>query len=106
MDCASTTTVAVSNPQIWERSMTTNDIDPVQVLTEVLLAADVHTEAGDDRVFCEQVAGTVVAAIRAHTDQGAELRAALGLELSETTRVGKHLRAAMDAFTTSERKPE
>ena len=86
--------------------MTTNETDPVKVLTEVLLAADVHTEAEDDRVFCEQVSGMVVAAIRAHTDQGAELRAALGVELSETTRVGKHLRAAMDAFTKTENKAE
>jgi len=85
--------------------MTTHETDPVKVLTEVLLTADVHAEAQDDRVFCEHVAGLVIATIRAHTSQGADLRSALGLELSETTRMGKHLRAAMDAFTTTERQP-
>jgi hypothetical protein len=86
--------------------MPENNTDPVKALAEVLLAADVHAEAEDDRVFCEHVARLVLAAIRAHTGQGADLRASMGLELSETTRMGKHLRAAMDAFTTSERQPQ
>ncbi len=77
--------------------MHTNVIDPVAALAEALLAADFHTQAKDDRVYCEQVVSMVIAEIRAHSDQGAALRAALGLELSETTRVGKNLRAAMDA---------
>jgi hypothetical protein len=79
-------------------TMTKKHVDPVKALAEVLLAADVHREAEDDRVYCEQVSGMVVGAIRAQTTQGAELRASLGLELTETTRVGKHLRAAMDAY--------
>jgi hypothetical protein len=77
--------------------MQTKVIDPVTVLAETLLAADFHTQAKDDRVYCEQVVSMVIAEIRAQTEQGAALRAALGMELSETTRVGKNLRAAMDA---------
>jgi len=38
-------------------------------------------------------------AIRANTEHGAELRTALGVEVTQTTRMGKNLRAAMDAFT-------
>jgi hypothetical protein len=86
--------------------MHTKVIDPVTVLAEALLAADFHTQAKDDRAYCEQIVSMVIAEIRAHNDQGAAIRAALGLELSETTRVGKNLRAAMDAFTTPEHKPE
>jgi hypothetical protein len=77
--------------------MHTKVIDPVTVLAEALLAADFHTQARDDRVYYEQVASMVIAEIRANSDQGAAIRAALGMELSETTRVGKNLRAAMDA---------
>jgi hypothetical protein len=77
--------------------MNTKVIDPVTVLAEALLAADFHTKAKDDRAYCEQVVSMVIAEIRAHTDQGAAIRAALGMELSETTRMGKNLRAAMDA---------
>jgi hypothetical protein len=77
--------------------MHTKVTDPVTVLAEALLAADFHTQAKDDRVYCEQVVSMVIAEIRAHSDQGAALRAALGLELTETTRMGKNLRAAMDA---------
>ena len=85
--------------------MNTKVIDPVTVLAEALLAADFHTQAKDDRVYCEQVVSMVIAEIRAHTDQGAAIRASLGMELSETTRMGKNLRAAMDAFTTHEHQP-
>lgn len=89
--------------------MTANRTDPVKMLTELLLAANVHaapvrTEGDDDRVFCAQVSNKLVTAIRAQNDQGTGLRAALGVELSETSRMGKHLRAAMDAFTTADRK--
>jgi len=87
-------------------SMNTKGADPVKVLADALLAADLHTQARDDRAYCEQVVSLVIAGIRAHTDQGAAIRAALGMELSETTRVGKNLRAAMDAFTRHETKPE
>jgi hypothetical protein len=58
--------------------MTTNAIDPVKVLAGVLLAADVHMAAEGDRVFCEQAFSAVLAGIRAHTEQGAEIRAGLG----------------------------
>jgi hypothetical protein len=86
--------------------VTTTQIDPVKVLADVLQAAEVHTQGVHDRAYREHVVSLVTAAIRAHTTQGAELRTALGLEVTETNRMGKHLRAAMDAFTTSERKPE
>jgi hypothetical protein len=79
-------------------SMTTIGADPVKVLADALLAADFPTQAKHDRAYCEQVVSLVVAGIRAHTDQGAAIRAALGMELSETTRVGKNIRAAMDAY--------
>jgi hypothetical protein len=85
--------------------MHTKVIDPVTVLAEALLAADFRTQPMDDRVYCEQVVSMVIAEIRAHSDQGAAIRAALGMELTETTRVGKNVRAAMDAFTTHERQP-
>lgn len=85
--------------------MNTKVIDPVTVLAEALQAADFHTQAKDDRVYCEQAVSMVIAEIRAHTDQGATIRAALGMELSETTRMGKNVRAAMDAFTTQEQQP-
>jgi hypothetical protein len=88
------------------RSMNPKVIDPVTVLAEALLAADFHTQAKGDRVYWEQVVSMVIAEIRAHSEQGAAIRAALGIELSETTRVGKNVRAAMDAFTTQEPKPE
>ncbi|HXR68842.1 MAG TPA: hypothetical protein VN712_09435 [Dermatophilaceae bacterium] len=87
-------------------NMTTKGADPVKVLADALLAADLHTQARDDRAYCEQVVSLVIAGIRAHTDQGAAIRASLGMELSETTRVGKNIRAAMDAFTRHENKPE
>ena len=85
-------------------SMTTKGADPVKVLADELLAAGFHTQARDDRAYCEQVVSLVIAGIRAHTDQGAAIRASLGMELSETTRVGKNVRAAMDAFTRHEHK--
>ena len=85
---------------------TMNATDPVKVVAEALLAANFHTQARDDLAYCEQVVSLVIAEIRAHNDQGAAIRAALGMELSETTRVGKNIRAAMDAFTRHENKPE
>jgi hypothetical protein len=42
------------------------------------LAADVHNEAEEDRVFCEQAFSVVLAGVRAHTEQGAELRVTWG----------------------------
>ena len=80
---------------------TMNAADPVQVVADALLAADFHTQGRDDRAYCEQAVSLVIAEIRAHNDQGAAIRAALGIELSETTRVGKNVRAAMDAFRQS-----
>lgn len=78
--------------------MTTKTTDPVKVVAEALLAADFHTMAKNERAYCEAAASLVIAEIRAHSEQGAAIRAALGIELSETTRVGKNVRAAMDAF--------
>jgi hypothetical protein len=86
--------------------MNPTGIDPVTVLAEALLAADFRTQPMDDRVYCEQVVSMVIAEIRAQSEEGAAIRAAMGMELTETTRVGKNVRAAMDAFTTNERKPE
>jgi hypothetical protein len=45
------------------------------------------------------VAGSLIAAIRANTTPGAQLRAALGVEVTGNTRMGKNLKAAMDAYT-------
>jgi hypothetical protein len=56
-------------------------------------------------VFCEQAFSVVLAGIRAHTEQGAEVRGGLGLILSELTRAGKSIRAPMDALTECESKP-
>jgi len=48
-----------------------------------------------------EVADNVMNAIRADTEQGAELRAELGVEVTRTTSTGKHVRAAMDAYTST-----
>jgi type IV secretory pathway TrbL component len=81
--------------------MTENTTDSVQVLAGVLTAAaaphdGLHAELVN---HAPEVAETVIAGIRANTDQGAQLRAALGIELTYTTRVGKNVKAAMDAFS-------
>lgn len=82
--------------------MTQTTPDPAQVLAEALIsAAEPH---GGMQVgltdHAQEVAGTLIAAIRANTTPGARLRAALGVEVTGTTRMGKNIQAAMDAYTT------
>jgi len=48
-----------------------------------------------------EVADRIMTTIRARSDAGTELRSALGLELTRTTRTGKNLNAAMSAYTDS-----
>ena len=48
-----------------------------------------------------EVADRIMTTIRARSDAGTELRGALGLELTRTTRTGKNLMAAMSAYTDS-----
>jgi hypothetical protein len=83
-------------------TMTQTTPDPAQVLAEALISA---TEPhGGMQVglteHAQEVAGTLIAAIRANTTPGAKLRAALGVEVTGTTRMGKNIQAAMDAYTT------
>jgi hypothetical protein len=52
-----------------------------------------------------QAFSVVLAGIRAHPEQGAELGAGPGLVVSKPSRAGKNIRAAMDAFTECESKP-
>jgi hypothetical protein len=52
------------------------------------------------RAHAQEVAQTLIADIHANTARGVKLRAALGVVPSEPTRMGKNLRAAMDAYTT------
>ena len=80
--------------------MTENPTD-VQALARVMMEVTtshggLHNELKDHQ---NEVADAVLTAIRANNEQGAALRTALGFELSQTSRMGKNLRAAMDAFT-------
>lgn len=81
--------------------MTINPADPVQVLANVLIdATEKHgTLQAELTHHVNEVADTVINAILDKTERGAELRAALGVEVTKTTRMGKNLRAAMDAYT-------
>jgi hypothetical protein len=77
--------------------------NPVQVLARVLMDAteahgELHAKLMD---HVNEVADTVMSAIRGNTEQGAALRAELGVEVTTTTRTGKHVRAAMDAYTST-----
>jgi hypothetical protein len=81
--------------------MTQNETDPAQVLAQAMIdAAEPHggLQAGLTD-HAPEVARTLIAAIRANTTPGAQLRAALGVEVTGTTRMGKNLKAAMDAYT-------
>lgn len=80
--------------------MTENSADQVQELAKVMMAAtETHGELHDAlKGHVDEVADTVITAIRARSEQGAALRTALGVEVSETTRMGKNVRAAMDAY--------
>ncbi len=83
--------------------MTENLTDPVQVLAGVMMKATEPYGALHDALadHVQELADELINALRANTEGGAELRAALGVEVSETTRMGKNLRAAMDAYTTA-----
>lgn len=84
--------------------MTENSADQVQELAKVMMnATETHGELHDAlKDHVDEVADTVITAIRARSAQGAELRTALGVEVSETTRMGKNVRAAMDAYAAPE----
>lgn len=75
--------------------------DPVQVLAGLLMdATETHGELHNAlKGHVQQVADTVLTAVLAKNERGTELRAALGVEVTKTTRMGKNLRAAMDAYT-------
>jgi hypothetical protein len=81
-------------------TMTENPSDPVQVLARVVMTAtETHGVLHDELMdHVHEVADTVITAILANTEQGAKLRAALGVKVSKTTRMGKNLQAAMDAY--------
>ena len=80
--------------------MTENPSDHVQVLARAMMDATKNHGVLHDELMehVHEVADTVITAILANTEQGAKLRAALGVKVSETTRMGKNLRAAMDAY--------
>lgn len=81
--------------------MTSTTTPPAQVLAEALITAtEPHggLNAGLQD-HAEDVAETLIAAIRADTTPGHELRAALGVEVTGQTRMGKNIKAAMDAYT-------
>jgi hypothetical protein len=82
-------------------TMTKKPADPAQVLAAAMIAAS-QAHGGLNEGLTDhapEVAGALIAAIRANTKPGAELRTALGVELTGPTRMGKNLKAAMDAYT-------
>jgi len=83
--------------------MSDSQPDPVQKLAHVMLGATTSYDALHSELtpHVHEVADSIMGAIRAPSDEGAELRAALGLELSKRSRTGKNLRAAMNAYTGS-----
>lgn len=81
--------------------MTQNSAAPAQVVAAAMItAAEPHggLSAGLNE-HAQEVAETLITAIRANTTPGAELRAALGVDVTNTTRMGKNIKAAMDAYT-------
>jgi hypothetical protein len=82
------------------QTMTENPTD-VQALANVMMdATKIHGGLHDElKAHQYEVADSVLAALRANTEQGSAFRTAVGVELSQTTLMGKNLRAAMDAFT-------
>lgn len=80
--------------------MTESATDPVQALASVMMdATETHCVLHDALMdHVHEVADIVITALCANNEKGAELRAALGVEVSKTTRMGKNLRAAMDAY--------
>ena len=83
--------------------MTQKNADPAQVLAAAIIdATEAHGGLHDALTDNPQeVAGALTTAIRANTQSGAALRTALGVELTGPTRMGKNLKAAMDAYTRS-----
>jgi len=81
--------------------MTEKHADPAQVLAAAMIqATEAHGGLRDGLTdHPSEVAGALITAIRANTKPGAELRGALGVELTGRTRMGKNLKAAMDAYT-------
>ena len=81
--------------------MTSNNADPAQVLAAAMIdATEAHGGLPDGLADnAPEVAKALIDAIRANTKSGAELRTALGVELTGPTRMGKNLKAAMDAYT-------
>jgi hypothetical protein len=81
--------------------MTQNSAAPAHVLAAAMITAtEPHGGLQDGlKDHAEEVAETLIAAIRANTTPGANLRAALGVEVTGTTRMGKNIKAAMDAYT-------
>lgn len=77
--------------------------DPVEILANVILNATKSYDALNSELapHVHEVADSIMSAIRGRSDEGAELRDALGLELTKTTRTGKNLSAAMNAYTES-----
>jgi hypothetical protein len=75
--------------------------DPAFIVATAMMNATkphggLHNEL---KAHAQDVAQTLIADIHANSAKGRELRAALGVVLSEPTRMGKNLRAAMDAYT-------
>lgn len=85
--------------------MTQKPDNSAQILAGVMTdATKPHPELHDEfQEHAQEVAQTLITDIRANNARGLELRNALGVELSEPTRMGKNLRAAMDAYTTPQR---
>jgi hypothetical protein len=75
--------------------------NPAEIVAGAMMnATEPHRGLQDElRTHAQEVAQTLITDIHANTAQGVELRAALGVVLSEPTRMGKNLRAAMDAYT-------
>jgi hypothetical protein len=81
--------------------MTQNEADPAHVLAGAMITASEPLGGLQEGLndHAQEVAGNLIAAIRANTTPGAQLRAALGVEVTGRTRMGKNLKAAMDAYT-------
>lgn len=77
--------------------------DPVEILANVILNATKTYDPlhSDLSPHVHEVADSIMSAIRARSNEGVALRAALGIELTRRTRTGKNLRAAMNAYTDS-----
>jgi hypothetical protein len=81
--------------------MTQIETPSTQVLAEAMIkAAESHGGLNVGlQDHAEGVAETLIAAIHANTTPGSDLRAALGVEVTGKTRMGKNIKAAMDAYT-------